>query len=227
MKFSSFLKSAGAWTFGIFMLFGGLGLIGTSLLASVAAIALAALVLPPSSKALFPKFDTKSKTILGFISFFVLVWQVQVNEPDVAKRIPDTTPVEEVSVQEDEISEEAVTLEQTKSVESSQVAPAVTPKETSTRSTNTPAPAATPANEPEPTYSNEPTPSQTPVYQEPAPVYTPPPSQPTYNSSYSCSVPKTCTQMSSCEEAYFYLNVCGDSARDGDHDGVPCESICP
>ena len=45
-------------------------------------------------------------------------------------------------------------------------------------------------------------------------------------SSYSCSCSKTCSQMSSCEEAYYQLNTCGCSARDGDHDGVPCESIC-
>jgi len=45
-------------------------------------------------------------------------------------------------------------------------------------------------------------------------------------SSYTCSCSKTCPNMSSCEEAYYQLNVCGCSARDGDKDGVPCESIC-
>lgn len=44
---------------------------------------------------------------------------------------------------------------------------------------------------------------------------------------YSCNCSKTCPNMSSCEEAYFQLNNCGCSARDGDGDGVPCESICP
>lgn len=43
---------------------------------------------------------------------------------------------------------------------------------------------------------------------------------------YSCNCNKTCTQMSSCEEAYFQLNQCGCSRRDGDKDGVPCENIC-
>lgn len=42
----------------------------------------------------------------------------------------------------------------------------------------------------------------------------------------SCAYEKTCGEMSSCEEAYFYLNTCGHSKRDGDSDGVPCESIC-
>lgn len=50
---------------------------------------------------------------------------------------------------------------------------------------------------------------------------------PTTTSSYSCSCSKTCSQMSSCDEAYYQLNTCGCSKRDGDSDGVPCESICP
>ena len=45
--------------------------------------------------------------------------------------------------------------------------------------------------------------------------------------AYSCSCSKTCSQMSSCDEAYYQLNTCGCSKRDGDDDGVPCESICP
>lgn len=45
--------------------------------------------------------------------------------------------------------------------------------------------------------------------------------------NYSCNCSKTCTNMDSCEEAYFQLNNCGCFARDGDDDGVPCESICP
>jgi micrococcal nuclease len=44
---------------------------------------------------------------------------------------------------------------------------------------------------------------------------------------FVCNCSKTCSQMISCEEAYFQLNTCGCSARDEDRDGVPCESICP
>ena len=44
---------------------------------------------------------------------------------------------------------------------------------------------------------------------------------------YTCSCRKTCDEMSSCDEAYFQLEDCGCSRRDGDKDGVPCESICP
>lgn len=44
--------------------------------------------------------------------------------------------------------------------------------------------------------------------------------------SFSCNCSKTCTQMASCDEAYFQLNQCGCGERDNDSDGVPCESIC-
>jgi hypothetical protein len=43
---------------------------------------------------------------------------------------------------------------------------------------------------------------------------------------WKCNCKKTCPQMSSCEEAYYQLNQCGCSIRDGDGDGVPCENIC-
>ena len=57
---------------------------------------------------------------------------------------------------------------------------------------------------------------------EPEPETQTPPSEGTY----TCNCSKTCSQMSSCDEAYYQLNVCGCSKRDGDKDGVPCESIC-
>lgn len=37
---------------------------------------------------------------------------------------------------------------------------------------------------------------------------------------------KTCGQISTCQEAYHQLNVCGNRRLDRDNDGVPCESIC-
>jgi len=43
---------------------------------------------------------------------------------------------------------------------------------------------------------------------------------------YTCNCKKTCPQMSSCEEAQYQLNVCGCTARDGDKDGVACDSDC-
>ncbi|MEA3356957.1 MAG: thermonuclease family protein [Patescibacteria group bacterium] len=52
-------------------------------------------------------------------------------------------------------------------------------------------------------------------------------SSPAPTPGYTCDCSKTCSQMSSCEEAYYQLNTCGCGVRDGDNDGVPCESICP
>ncbi|MBI2028346.1 MAG: thermonuclease family protein [Candidatus Levybacteria bacterium] len=44
--------------------------------------------------------------------------------------------------------------------------------------------------------------------------------------SFSCNGKTTCSQMASCDEAYFYLNSCGLSRLDADKDGVPCETLC-
>lgn len=52
------------------------------------------------------------------------------------------------------------------------------------------------------------------------------PAQQSNNGSYVCNCSKSCTAISSCEEAYYQLNICGCSIRDGDKDGVPCESLC-
>ena len=46
------------------------------------------------------------------------------------------------------------------------------------------------------------------------------------SSGYACDCSKTCSRMASCEEAYYQLNTCGCSKRDGDGDGIPCEKIC-
>ena len=45
----------------------------------------------------------------------------------------------------------------------------------------------------------------------------PPPSQ------FECQGKTHCTQMSSCEEATFYLQNCLGTEMDGDNDGIPCE----
>jgi deoxyribonuclease-1 len=43
---------------------------------------------------------------------------------------------------------------------------------------------------------------------------------------FSCEEKKTCGQMTSCEEAKYHLNTCGNKRLDRDRDHVPCESIC-
>lgn len=45
--------------------------------------------------------------------------------------------------------------------------------------------------------------------------------------SYSCQPRRYCSQISSCEEAHWYLNNCSwGSKLDRDGDGVPCEGLC-
>jgi len=58
----------------------------------------------------------------------------------------------------------------------------------------------------------------------PQTTVTQPPTQ--TGGSYTCDCSKTCPQMSSCDEAQYQLNVCGCKARDGDKDGVACDSDC-
>ena len=41
-----------------------------------------------------------------------------------------------------------------------------------------------------------------------------------------CGEKRTCGEMSSCEEAKFYLTTCGVKRLDGNGDGVPCASLC-
>ena len=41
-----------------------------------------------------------------------------------------------------------------------------------------------------------------------------------------CGGKRHCSEMSSCEEALFYLYRCGLKALDRNHDGMPCESLC-
>lgn len=42
----------------------------------------------------------------------------------------------------------------------------------------------------------------------------------------SCGAKRHCSEMTSCAEARFYLRQCGVRSLDGDHDGIPCESLC-
>ena len=44
------------------------------------------------------------------------------------------------------------------------------------------------------------------------------------NISFRCRGKKHCSQMTSCDEATFYLRNCPGTKMDGDGDGIPCES---
>ena len=56
---------------------------------------------------------------------------------------------------------------------------------------------------------------------KPQPVNT---SAPSANTRYRCDGRKHCSQMTSCEEAKWFLRNCADTKMDGDGDGIPCES---
>lgn len=43
------------------------------------------------------------------------------------------------------------------------------------------------------------------------------------SSMFKCEGKIHCSQMTSCEEAKFYLRNCPGVKMDGDHDGIPCE----
>lgn len=44
--------------------------------------------------------------------------------------------------------------------------------------------------------------------------------------TFTCGSKKYCREMTSCDEAKFYLTQCGLRTIDGNHDGVPCEKLC-
>ena len=50
------------------------------------------------------------------------------------------------------------------------------------------------------------------------------PAPPITQPALTCGSKTTCKQMSSFEEAKFYLTHCGGKRQDGD--GIPCESLC-
>lgn len=54
----------------------------------------------------------------------------------------------------------------------------------------------------------------------------PTPAAATTAAGFACGTKRYCRDMTSCEEARFYLTQCGLTSLDGDHDGVPCEKIC-
>lgn len=44
--------------------------------------------------------------------------------------------------------------------------------------------------------------------------------------AFQCGSKRYCREMTSCDEARFYLRECGLLRLDGDGDGVPCASLC-
>ncbi|MBT9544240.1 MAG: excalibur calcium-binding domain-containing protein [Candidatus Sericytochromatia bacterium] len=88
------------------------------------------------------------------------------------------------------------------------------PSQLSTPSPSQPSPTI-PLSTPSPTPSAKPSPTST------LPIATP---TPLGESPYRCEGKEYCSQMTSCQEALFYLKNCPNPKTDGDNDGIPCES---
>lgn len=77
-------------------------------------------------------------------------------------------------------------------------------------------------------------PSEKAATAKPPPPSPPPPAESASSSprvppsNYTCQGKTRCTEMTSCEEAVYYLKHCPGVKIDGDNDGTPCEDQwCP
>lgn len=205
------------WILGIFFALSGLVFFDKVLIFSLICFVIAALLIPPlygyiSSK-LNLKLTNKFRYIIVVILFFIAVevYPHQLTNQSNKSEVTESEKNNTNSVQINS-SEIAITIKPTE-------IPSLTP-------TLSPSPTPFPTFKPIPTKIIYPTWTSAPL----PPIQTqenPPAVAPVVSSGFSCNCSKTCPQMVSCEEAYFQLNNCGCSARDGDHDGIPCETICP
>lgn len=108
--------------------------------------------------------------------------------------------------------------------------PAVNSQEIKANPTQSQIEALTPAPTETPTPTLTPTKAPTAVPIKFAPILTPTPmsivpiESTESTDSFACNCSKTCKQISSCAEAQYLLNSCGCGARDGDDDGIACDS---
>ena len=71
-------------------------------------------------------------------------------------------------------------------------------------------------------YANTQNGSKTPL-NEPTPVYESINNTPVNKTSFKCDGRQHCSQMTSYDEAVFFLKNCPNTNMDGDRDGIPCE----
>ena len=150
--------------------------------------------------------NKKTKTLGGFIFFLFKIVVIIIVAVLALKGLVASGSTEEKKISQ-ETSEPKVEGVKTENVSTS------TPEEQkveigSANSTPIPTPIPTVAPTPKPT------------------VYVAPTTAPKTNTSsgYTCNCSKTCTQITSCAEAQYQLNVCGCGVRDADHDGIACDS---
>lgn len=190
---------------------------------------LALFLIPYTERVLLSRFhivlDAKSKVVIAILLFFLMIAlyrppenMSQSEEDGEVQGASEETADIHVEDDIDDVNEEAEGEPTQKPEPTDMPQPTAVPEPTSTR---VPQPTATqipPTQAPQqvqPSSTAMPPPTSAPVQQE---VAAPQP-------AYGCDCSKTCTQMG-CEEAYFQLNQCGCSRRDGDSDGIPCENVC-
>lgn len=201
------------WSLGLSLVLCGLILFNTAPLYSIITFVIAALFIPPLYRYITSLLNLNISRKVRYITIVILfLASIGVYPQANTKKINQ--------VNESELRINTSSTDKNPSVKSSIVDERVRPTPTITI-TPTPLPTKVPTIIPRPTVI----PTSVPV----VPVYNPPPQveEPQTNSGgYSCNCSKVCGAMASCDEAYFQLNTCGCSARDGDNDGVPCETIC-
>lgn len=103
--------------------------------------------------------------------------------------------------------------------------PTSTPLPPTPTATQIPQLTSTPIVIPTSTPIPQPTATPEPVIQVPQNYNFIPEAEPEQSNSskFTCNCSKTCTQISTCEEAQYQLNVCGCKVRDKDKDGYACD----
>lgn len=185
------------WVLGMFFALSFLVYLTTSPLSSIGSLILTVMLIPPLAKFVFTKipYTFPKKALIAFGIVLFFVVISAVPKTDVKGAQTVATPTP------------------TK---------AIVPTDTPIATENpTETPTSAPTAKPTPTPTIRIIPTATPTVYI-APTYSAPTQ--TTNSGYTCDCSKTCTQISSCAEAQYQLNVCGCAQRDGDHDGIACDS---
>lgn len=200
------------WIVGIFFILSGFTFIGKAFDFALYCFIISSLFIPP----IYSRIS--SKLNLGFLNKFRYLIIIILFFSAVAAYPRELLTENKESV----VGDSQKKQQSINQIDSKKEAITVIPTEKPTPTlTSMPTPISLPTSTPKPTMIVYPT--NTPDPTELPPIATQTPDGPI---GYMCDCGKVCGAMASCDEAYYQLNTCGCSQRDGDHDGVPCEIIC-
>jgi len=210
-----FLGKILLWLFGLVFLIRGIFDVANFSLANIFYVGVGLLLTPFTYKKISDYFNFKSN-LPRILATVVLIFFAS-NLTPADEQVVQTSPVKPREVVKEVVNDTTINsdipLEQPSSIPTSVEVPTPDIKQNIVEDT--------PTILPDPSdYQNE---SDTELYDAEDVYATPKPAE---RSGYSCNCSKTCKAMASCDEAYYQLNSCGCSARDGDDDGIPCESLC-